>query len=63
MTKMKKAIVIFALTTLGACNGSSEEVKADSTAKVDSIAVQVDSAALTKDSATAKIPTDSSAVK
>lgn len=44
---MKKVIAIFAIATLTACGGASNEVKSDSTAvKVDSTAtVAVDSSA------------------
>jgi len=57
---MKKAILLFALATaLISCGGAStEEVKADSTA-VDSVAAQVDSAAVSAvDSTVAQIPAE-----
>jgi len=54
---MKKAFVIFALATLVACGGGSS-----SEAPKDSVAAQVESAAVSAvDSSVAQIPADSSA--
>lgn len=51
---MKKVIAIFALATLVACGGASTE------ATTDSVAAQVDTAAVTAvDSTVAQIPADS----
>lgn len=56
---MKKVIAIFALATLVSCGGS-----ASSEAAKDSVAAQVDSAAVSaNDSAVAQIPADSTATK
>ena len=51
---MKKVFAILAIVTLAACGGASTEVK------TDSVAAQVDSAAVTAvDSTTAEIKADS----